>query len=95
MFPILKNSLFISHLFEWIWRQNTKKRKENKKTDKHPDYTGKALVDGKVKSLSAWVNTAKSSGKQYLSLKISDFKPKTDTGHTYTSTTTQDAEIPF
>ena len=69
--------------------------KENKKTDKHPDYTGKALVDGKVKSLSAWVNTAKSSGKQYLSLKIYDFKPKTDTGHTYTSTTTQDAEIPF
>ena len=68
--------------------------KENKKTDKHPDYTGKALVDGKVKNLSAWINTAKSSGKQYLSLKIDDFKPKNDTNHTYATTTTDFADFP-
>ena len=69
--------------------------KENKKTDKHPDYTGKALVDGKVKNLSAWINTAKSSGKQYMSLKFDDFKPKSDTGHTFESTTSETANIPF
>ena len=68
--------------------------KKNKKTDKHPDYTGKALVDGKVKSLSAWINTAKSSGKQYLSLKFGEFKPKSDTSNGYTATTTDFADFP-
>ena len=71
---------------------NEEKRKENKDA---PYYTGSITIGGKKMRISAWVKTAKSSGDMYMSLSISDFKPKTDTGHTYTSTTTQDAEIPF
>ena len=67
---------------------------ENKKTDKHPDYTGKVMVENKEMNISAWLNISK-AGKKYLSLKFDDYKPKTDTGHTYTSTTTENAEIPF
>ena len=67
---------------------------ENKKTDKHPDYTGKVMVENKEMNISAWLNTSK-AGKKYLSLKFDDYKPKADTGHTYTSTTTENAEIPF
>ena len=67
---------------------------ENKKTEKHPDYKGKATVNGKEMNISAWLNTSK-AGKKYLSLAFDDFKPKNDTGHTYTTTTTENAEIPF
>ena len=67
---------------------------ENKKTDKHPDYTGKVMVENKEMNISAWLNTSK-AGKKYLSLKFDDYKPQSDTGHTYTSTTTETAEIPF
>ena len=67
---------------------------ENKKTDKHPAYTGKVMVENKEMNISAWLNTSK-AGKKYLSLKFDDYKPQSDTGHTYTSTTTENAEIPF
>ena len=67
---------------------------ENKKTDKHPDYTGKVMVENKEMNISAWLNTSK-AGKKYLSLKFDDYKPQSDTGHTFTSTTTETAEIPF
>ena len=68
---------------------------DNKKSDKHPDYTGSALVNGKMMSMAAWVNKAKSTGKQYMSLKFDDFKPKTDETRVYTTTAPNDAEIPF
>lgn len=68
---------------------------ENKKTDKHPDYKGKALVNGKEMNMSAWLNTSK-AGKKYLSLSFDDYKPKTEAGNTFTSTATDsNAEIPF
>ena len=67
---------------------------ENKKTDKHPDYRGKVMVENKEMNISAWLNTSK-AGKKYLSLKFDDYKPQSDTGHTYTSTATETAEIPF
>jgi len=35
------------------------------------------------------------SGKKYMSLKFSEFQPKGDTGHTFTTTTTETADIPF
>lgn len=46
-------------------------RNENKQTDKHPDYTGKLDVEGKLYALSAWLNESK-TGKKYLSVKVSD-----------------------
>lgn len=41
---------------------------DKKETEKHPDYTGTALIDGKEYYISGWRNIAKSSGKTYLSL---------------------------
>jgi uncharacterized protein (DUF736 family) len=46
-------------------------RDEDKKTDKHPDYTGKLNVDGVDFRLAGWIKTGK-SGKKFLSLKVSE-----------------------
>ena len=67
---------------------------ERKKTDKHPDYTGACNVGGKRMNISAWLNTSK-SGKQYLRLKFDEFKAKTDETKEYTTTSTDEANIPF
>ena len=52
---------------------------ENDKGDneKRPDYTGNIDVGGTKFSLSAWKKTSK-SGKSFLSLSISDFKPNSN-----------------
>ena len=52
------------------------------------------MVNGKKMRIASWIQESK-AGKKYMSLKFSDFQPKTDTGHTYTSTSTDDANIPF
>ena len=67
---------------------------EKKKTDKHPDYTGMCNVGGKKMNISAWLNTSK-AGKQYLRLKFDEFKPKTEEVSEYTTTSTDEANIPF
>ena len=51
---------------------------KNKKTEKHPDYTGSAMVNGKMMNISAWINTAKTTGVKYMRLKFDAFKPKDD-----------------
>ena len=66
---------------------------DNKKTDKHPDYTGKCKINGKLMVMSAWINEAKSSGKKYMSLKFDDYKPKQTME--YTTTAPDNAEVPF
>ena len=66
----------------------------NKKEDKHPDYTGKIMVGGKLMQVAGWINESK-SGKKYMSLKLSDFQPKTDESREYTTTATDSVEVPF
>tara|TARA_R100000700_G_C3118623_1_gene108572 strand:+ start:114 stop:443 length:330 start_codon:yes stop_codon:yes gene_type:complete len=66
----------------------------NKKTDKHPDYTGNCKVNGKEMNISAWINEAK-SGNKYMSLKFDEYKPKTNETSQYTTTSTNDVEVPF
>ena len=68
---------------------------EKKKTDKHPDYTGMCNVGGKKMNISAWLNTSKNSGKQYLRLKFDEYKPKTEATMEYTTTSSDSAEVPF
>lgn len=46
-------------------------RKEN---DKHPDYTGKAMVEGYEYQLSAWINTPTNGGDKFM--KITFRRPK-------------------
>lgn len=51
--------------------KNEKKEKENQ-----PDYSGTMTDEnGKVFRISAWVNTAKSSGTKYLGGLISEMAP--------------------
>lgn len=49
-------------------------RNENRKSDKHPEYTGSINVNGVDYWLSAWVNEGKPGGKmegkKYFSLKV-------------------------
>ena len=66
----------------------------NKKEDKHPDYTGKAMVGGKLMQIAGWINESK-SGKKYMSLKFSDFQPKTDETREYTTPAPDNAEVPI
>lgn len=48
-------------------------RNEDKKTDKHPDYTGKINIEGAEFRLAGWIKTSK-SGKKFLSLQSSEPK---------------------
>ena len=49
---------------------------QEKKSDKHPDFTGKCNVNGKEMSIGAWLNTSKDGQKKYLSLSFSEYTPK-------------------
>jgi len=46
--------------------------KSDKKTDKHPDYSGSAKVNGQDYYISVWVNTSKDGTKKYMSMKFND-----------------------
>ena len=45
--------------------------KAEKKSDKHPDYTGNCLVSGKKMYIAAWVNESH-GGKKYMSLSFTE-----------------------
>lgn len=50
-----------------------------KKTDKSPDFTGKLTdINGKEWRIAAWERTSK-NGKNFLSGKVDEFKPKEQT----------------
>ena len=59
---------------------------KERKTEKHPNMTGKVNINGTDYSLSAWSNKSK-KGEKYLSLKVSDFKPN--------GQQKQDDDLPF
>lgn len=44
----------------------------DKRSDKSPDFTGNCKIDGKEYRLAGWWTEARSSGTEYISLKISD-----------------------
>lgn len=52
---------------------------KEKKTDNHPDYTGKATIDGVEYELAAWNRTSKND-KPYLGLSIKkrELSPETE-----------------
>jgi hypothetical protein len=50
--------------------QNNKKQTENQ-----PDFTGTALIDGKLRDVSLWIKKAK-SGIEYFNLAFRDKKEK-------------------
>ena len=46
-------------------------KNDYKKTEQHPDYKGKAMIDGKAKDVAVWLNESQ-NGKQYFSIKFSE-----------------------
>ena len=80
-------------------------RNENRKTDKHPEFTGSLNVEGVDFWVSAWVNEGreggKMEGKKYFSLKISRKEqsvrgaPPISSGHPKPDTGFIDEDIPF
>ena len=48
-------------------------RNNKKETEKHPDYTGKCLVNGKVMFISSWINES-ANGTKYMALKFQEPK---------------------
>lgn len=59
-------------------------RNENRKTDKHPEFSGSINVEGRDYWLSAWVNEGKPGGKmegkKYFSIKLSPKEQRTTSG---------------
>lgn len=49
-------------------------KNKQKKTPKHPDYTGKVNIDGKEKALAGWIKEGRESGDKFLSLKVSELR---------------------
>jgi uncharacterized protein (DUF736 family) len=46
-------------------------KEDEKKSDKHPDYKGNCLINGKKMYIAAWINTSQ-GGKTYMSLSFSE-----------------------
>lgn len=66
-------------------------KNDRKESDKHPDRTGNARIDGVDYWVSGWVKKDK-NGDPYLSLA---FKPKDDGGSKKSSKRDADDEVPF
>ena len=75
--------------------------KEEKKTEKHPDYKGSCLVNGEQMYIAAWINESQ-NGKKYMSLSFT--APSTEGKYKKeTSTATQppsfespsESDVPF
>ena len=65
-----------------------------KEEDKHPDYTGELMIEGKLYEQAGWINTDK-NGKKYMSFAYNKPKSKTTETRDYESTSTDYATIPF
>lgn len=46
-------------------------KNSKKENDKHPDYTGEIMVDGRKLRLSAWINESK-GGSKYMKGAVSE-----------------------
>lgn len=81
-------------------------RNENRKTDKHPEFTGSINVNGVDYWLSGWVNEGKQGGKmegkKYFSIKINPKEQRSSsqgsapvTRGSFSSDSYGDDDIPF
>lgn len=72
-------------------------KNKEKKTEKHPDYNGSAIIHGQHYYMSAWINESK-KGEKYMSFafKINDKnKAKDATDKVYAPQEEEDSTIPF
>lgn len=72
-------------------------RNENKKTDKHPDYSGTALIDGVEYYIDGWINEVRSGerkGKKYFSFKFKE-KSRQPPYASSEDDVSDDGDVPF
>ena len=67
---------------------------EKRTSDKHPNYNGTAIVDGKPKSMSAWINKSK-SGKSYMKITFQEPYKKEVATTPAKTVTFGDDDLPF
>lgn len=68
-------------------------KNNRKEQDKHPDYTGKAMVDGYEYQLSAWIKTPAKGGDKFISIA---FRAPKDNQNDRTPVSRElDDDIPF
>jgi uncharacterized protein (DUF736 family) len=66
-----------------------------KETDKHPDYTGKVILeDGKELRLAAWLRESK-SGTKFISGKVSEFQERQEQPAQSTNGNDDGSDLPF
>lgn len=69
-------------------------KNKDRKSDRHPEYTGKINVDGRDYWLSAWVK--EKDGRKFFSLSVKPVEAKSQVdGPQTTETTDPDGDIPF
>lgn len=51
-------------------------KNERKESENQPDYTGTVNVGGVDKDIAAWIKTSKDGTKKFLSLKVSEPRPR-------------------
>ena len=70
-------------------------RVTDKKSEKHPDFTGKCEVNGKEMSLAGWTTNSKDGKHKFLSLKFSDPSDYVAKGEVEVNDSTNTSDIPF
>lgn len=66
-------------------------KNKRKEQDKHPDYVGKAMVEGYAYELSAWIKESK-KGEKFMSIAI---RPPREINNASPEARDLDDDIPF
>lgn len=66
-------------------------RNESKKSDNHPDYTGKINFKGETLDLSGWIKDT--NGKKWLSLSVRE--PRQIDANVPSESVPNDSDLPF
>lgn len=65
-------------------------RNDYKKEDKHPDYKGDCVIEGKKMKIAGWIRDRKDGSGKYMSLKFEVMEDKQ-----VSQAASNDEEVPF
>lgn len=69
--------------------------KNEKQSEKQPDYRGKIDIGGKEYNLAGWVRKSQRTGETFLSLKIDTYEQQTNSAPAIRTPEIPEDEIPF
>lgn len=69
--------------------------KNEKQSEKQPDYRGKIDIGGKEYNLAGWVRKSQRTGESFLSLKIDTYEQQANSAPTMRTPEIPEDEIPF